>query len=182
MDKITDFLQYAGKLKSVKRKGWFHAGIKNPESVAEHSFGVSILAMVLSSKLHLNETKLIKMALIHDLAESVVGDKIVERGSKVVASQSKKFEKEKKAMEKICSNLEKGDEYYKLWIEFENQSSKEAKMLKQLDKLEMAVQALEYGKKYPKKLNEFWINAEKHVKDKELKKILKQLKGKRKVL
>ncbi|MBI4175945.1 MAG: HD domain-containing protein [Candidatus Aenigmarchaeota archaeon] len=48
--------------------------IKYPESVAAHSYGTAVLAMVLAKKLNVNQERLIKMALIHDLAESIIGD------------------------------------------------------------------------------------------------------------
>jgi len=49
-----------------------------------------------------------------------------------------------------------GDEFYNLWLEYENQSSKEAKLVKDLDRFEMIVQALEYEKAQPVDVEEFF--------------------------
>jgi len=157
---LINFAKYVGKLKRVKRTGWLVAGIKNPESVAEHSFRLAILCMILGDRLKLNTEKFIKMALTHDLTESVVGDLVLERGRKRVMSLKKKFKLESDAVEKIFSEIENSQEYIKLWREFQEQKTPEAQLLKQLDKFEMVIQALEYeGKVNSKKLDEFWINA-----------------------
>ena len=65
---------HAGNLKKIKRTGWKNNKIKSPESVADHSFRVSFIAMFLSKDLNVDALRLIQMSLIHDLAESVVGD------------------------------------------------------------------------------------------------------------
>ena len=88
---LIKFLKIVGKLKKVKRTGWLVAGIKNPESVAEHSYRLAVLSMVLGKKFNLNTEKLIKMSLIHDLAEGEVGDLVLERGQKQVMSPKKKL-------------------------------------------------------------------------------------------
>lgn len=169
MGKFIDFFQHAGKLKVTKRTGWIMQGVKNPESVAEHSYRLSLLAMILAEESGVNQLKLIKMALVHDLAEGIVGDIVLEKGSKQISSPEEKFKKESGAMKKIFSNLKEGEEYYNLWLEYEKQESKEAKLLKQLDKIEMVMQALEYEKEHdPKKLDEFWVNTKKYLKDEHL--------------
>ncbi len=139
MGKFIDFMHFVGKLKNIKRTGWIVQGIKNPESVADHSYRTVILSMVLARKFSLNQNKIIKMALIHDLAESITGDIVLEKGNNKISSKKDKFQKEELAMKKIFSNLEEGKEYYELWLDYENQKSKEAKFLKQLDKLEMVM-------------------------------------------
>lgn len=175
MKKAIDFLETVGRLKRVKRTGWVIRGVKSPESVAEHSYRTAILAMLVAKKLNLNENKLMKMALIHDLAEAVVGDVIVE-GKRKSISLKEKHKKEKKAMRKIFSDLEDGKEYFNLWLEFERQKTKEAKILKQLDKLEMVLQALEYEMMMdPKVFDEFWKTSKRRIKDKYLVSLFEKL-------
>lgn len=181
MEDIIEFANILENLKKIKRTGWVEREIKNPESVADHSFRVAVLAMVLGDKLDVDKNKLIKMALVHDWAESLVGDIVTEYGNEMKQKLSDlKFQKEKKAFKKMTSSLSNGKEYFNLWIEYEEQKSKEAKILKQLDKLEMALQAAEYEKVNNKNLEIFSVNAEKYIKNKELKKIFDQLKSKRK--
>jgi 5'-deoxynucleotidase YfbR-like HD superfamily hydrolase len=71
---LLEFLRNAGDLKMIPRTGWVQAGIKEPESVADHSFRMTLLAMVLSDQMGLDTEKVVRMALIHDLAESRTGD------------------------------------------------------------------------------------------------------------
>jgi putative hydrolase of HD superfamily len=171
MDDIIDFMKYVHKLKKLKRAGWVECSIKNPESVADHSFGTALLAMLLAKKFKLNENKTIKMALIHDLAESVTGDSlshIVEKDEKL---RKKKSDDEKKAMKKIFRSRK---EYYGLWLEFEEQKTREAKILRQLDRLELMLQVHGYEKE--KNLDCFWEDAERYFQDKELRKIFEELK------
>ena len=170
------FFQVVGKLKTVKRTGWVNTGIKNPESVADHSYRLAVLCMVLGDQLKLNTEKLVRMALIDDLAESLTGDLVVERGNKRVGDKDKKFELEQKAITEIFQNIENGQQYIELWQEAQEGKSREAQILTQLDKLEMAFQALEYEDQVdPKKLDEFWTNAQKYIDEKNLKSLFQKL-------
>ncbi|MBI2326917.1 HD domain-containing protein [Candidatus Curtissbacteria bacterium] len=173
---LIKFAQIVGKLKTTKRTGWVNAGIKNPESVAEHSYRLAVLCMILGDQLKLNTEKIVRMALIDDLAESVVGDLVIKRGNKTIGDKGKKFQLEEKAIKEIFSNIDNGQEYVSLWQEAQAGDSKEFQVLKQLDKLEMAMQALEYEDQIEsKKLDEFWITAQNYTVDKKLKLILKKL-------
>jgi len=171
-----------GILKRTVRTGWKKKGIKDPESVAEHSYRVSILAMILAPYLDVDRNRLVKMALFHDLGESRIGDLIWEKGTHVIGSQKDKHEDEGHAVKEILKIDKDFDEYFKVWNEFENQKTKEATIVKQLDKLEMSMQALEYEKEgYPAKaLDEFWENSEKYLKGKELEPIFRELQKLRK--
>ena len=72
---IKDFFQKVLELKNVPRRGWKEKlGIDNPESVADHSYSTTVISMILSDMEGLNSEKIIRMALLHDLAESIIGD------------------------------------------------------------------------------------------------------------
>jgi putative hydrolase of HD superfamily len=173
---LVRFTKIVENLKRVKRTGWIVAGVKSPESVAEHSYCLAVLCMVLGKKNNLNVEKLMKMALIHDLAESIVGDLVEERGYKIVMNPKKKLKLEKEALKRICDGIGGDQEYLLLWEEFEENRSPEARLVKQLDKFEMVAQALEYdGEVESKKLDEFWENAYKHLKEPELVLLLEEL-------
>ena len=60
-------------LKHVLRTGWVRAGVESPESVAAHSWGMSILAMHLCPE-ELDRMRVLEMCLVHDLPEVKVGD------------------------------------------------------------------------------------------------------------
>lgn len=162
-------------LKTIPRSGWQKKlGIKRPESVADHAFGVAAIAMVLSDSRGLDSTKVLKMAVLHDLAESITGDLTPEDGPK-----SKKKNLENAAMKKILSTLEPKiqKQYNTIWEEYQKNKTPEAKLLHQVDKLEMALQANLYKKSgYSKqKLKPFLDSAKKQISDSEIKKILQKI-------
>ncbi len=145
------------ELKSLKRKGWEVREISNPESVADHSYAVSVLTMVMSEKLKLDTEKCIKLALIHDLVEAKTGD-ITPREEEY----SKKEELEKKAITKIVEKTGYGF-IEDLFCEYQENKTEEAKLVHDMDKIDMILQARNYKKKFPEKnLEEFF----EYVKDK----------------
>jgi len=80
---IEGFFQKVLELKNVPRQGWKEKlGIINPESVAEHSYSTAVISMILSDLEGLNTEKIIKMSLLHDLAESIIGDIIPDNIAK----------------------------------------------------------------------------------------------------
>jgi putative hydrolase of HD superfamily len=127
-------------LKQVFRKGWLRKiPPENCESVAEHTFGTALLAWILADKFfpRLDQEKVLKLALIHDLGEIYAGD--ITPYDEVAPEEKNKRESE--AVRKIFSSLPNGDQYITLWEEYENGSSPEATFVKQIDRLEMALQA-----------------------------------------
>lgn len=176
MKKEINLIKNIGRIKKVKRSGWVREGITNAESVADHSYRVAMMAMVFGEYLDLDTDKLIKMILLHDLGEGIIGDKVVERGIKVdIKSRNKKDKKELETVKHIFQNIKNGNAYTQLHKESSEMRTREAKILKQLERLEMAVQALEYEKEYGKDLSEFFENASMHITNKYLKGILERV-------
>lgn len=172
---LEDFLKTIIELKTVPRQGWINKlGLGDPESVADHCYSMATMAMLFSDLKKLDTDKMVKMTLLHDLAESITGDLTPDDVTK-----SKKKEMENTAMKKILSSLPKPirDNYGKLWAEYQQNSTREAKLLHQIDKLEMAVQANRYKKNgYTKRqLAPFFDSAKKEITDPALKKILQSL-------
>ncbi|MFH1510330.1 MAG: HD domain-containing protein [Candidatus Woesearchaeota archaeon] len=159
------FTDLAGTLKKIPRTGWLHHGLINVESIAEHSFRTTILAYMLAEDLGCDSSRLIKMALIHDLSETLTGDIVAEHGKCVDIDHRKdKLKKEALALKELSAITPMGDEMYSIWMEYACQKTKEAMLLKQIDKLEMAMQALEYeNPKNPNHLKEFWENCKLHI-------------------
>ena len=173
---MVDFMFAVGKPKRIPRTGWVREKIKDPESVAEHSFRVSVLAMVIADPLGLDKEKLMKMSLIRGLGEVVTGDVVVERGNIVdIKKRSEKEQKEEEGIKKIFKTIEKAPEYTKIFDEMIERKGEEAKMLWQIDKLEMIMQALEYEGDQGKKLDEFFINASLQIHSPPLRKILREI-------
>ena len=76
---IIGFNEFVGILKTIERTGWVREKIPHPESVAEHSFRSGMLAMILAKERGVDQLKSMKMALIHDVGESLIGDIVTER-------------------------------------------------------------------------------------------------------
>ncbi|MGB6462811.1 MAG: HD domain-containing protein [Nitrosotalea sp.] len=173
---LFDFFYIVSELKKVPRKGWKEkVGIKHPESVADHSYGTAIMAMIFSDNAgNLDTERIVKMALLHDLAESITGDFIPGE----IQKENKKTA-ENQAMEEILSKLPPNllDKYHSLWNEYVDCTSKESILLHEIDRLEMAIQAAKYyGEGFPKeKLQEFVESARREIKSKELIEILDEI-------
>jgi putative hydrolase of HD superfamily len=146
IQEILSFLGHFYKLKEIERTGWKQKlPLDNPESVAEHTLTMIVLALIFSELNNFTQLKtinMIKMVLIHDLGESIIGDYMPE---------SIEIEKKKKlenfAISKILSkipNTAVKKKYIKLWNEFEENKSNTSKLIHFIDKLEMAIQAKYY--------------------------------------
>lgn len=68
-----DFLRVVGKLKTLKRTGWVNNKIALPESVADHMYRMAMCSFLITDPA-LDRTRLMKLAVVHDLAEALVGD------------------------------------------------------------------------------------------------------------
>lgn len=140
LSKLVDFFKNVGQLKEISRAGWVKVGIKSPESVADHTFRTAFLCMIFSSLEGLDELKMLQMALLHDLPEVIIGD--------LTPSEKNKANKndEENAMKRLLSFLPKEirDRYLEIWHEYTTGETTEAKVVRQLEKLEMVLQAREY--------------------------------------
>lgn len=159
----------------MPRKGWMSkVGIEHPESVADHSYGTAIMAMVLSDLHNLDTEKILKMALLHDLAESITGDFMPEEISK-----ENKKNAEDDAMKEIFSKLpiNLAEQYDNIWQEYIQANTKESILVHEIDKLEMAIQAAKYSSEgfSTEKLGLFVDSAKKGIRSKELLDILDTL-------
>ena len=169
---IGRFFQRVLELKNVPRQGWKEKlEIDNPESVADHSYSTSVMSMVLSDLDGLDTEKIIKMALLHDLSESIIGDITPDKMLK-----NEKIKKENFAMKQILKNLPNkiAEQYFELWNEYQKNSSQEAELLHDVDKLEMAFQAKFYYDKgiSKEKLQTFFNTAKIGIKNKNLSNII----------
>ena len=169
---IEKFFQKVLKLKNIPRRGWKEKlKINNPESVADHSYSTTVMSMIFSDLEGLNTRKIIRMALLHDLAESITGDIIPD-----YITKDEKINKESLAMKQILKNLPDkiAEPYFAIWNEYQKNSSKEAKLLHDIDKLEMAFQAKFYRDKgiSKEKLQTFFNTAKKEIRNKNLQNIL----------
>ncbi|MGD0728794.1 MAG: HD domain-containing protein [Candidatus Micrarchaeaceae archaeon] len=179
LDKILNFMIEVDKLKRVKRTGWVRTGVKDPESVADHSFSTALFTYIIAKDLKLNAPKAMLMALSHDINEVITGDIATRyKESLQVVSNKKKHEIEHKNHLRMLSYLGKKDrgEFTKLWKELNDQSSKEARLVKQIDALDYIIQLYLYSKENDKKKFEtFFLTAKMKVSDPDLLYILNKI-------
>jgi len=140
---IIEFIRRAEKLKTELRHSWT-SNVNRQESVAEHTWSSCLLAMVLFDEISskVDQVRVLKMIIVHDLAEALVGDIPAFEVSK---RQDEKFENEKKAMREITTCLENrklADEIIMLWEEFEERKTHEAMLAKACDTFDVLLQHL----------------------------------------
>jgi len=202
MQNILNFLIEVGKLKRKKRKGWVLREVREPETIASHTFRMTIVSWFLSKGKKLNLNKILKMSLIHDLCEVYAGDttpydKLLPRDKKrwkqIVnkwprlskrekeKSFLEKYKKETEALEKLILNLSSGlkREIRNLWADYEKGLTREGRFVRQVDRVENLLQALEYWKKNkPFAIKPWWVQIEELVDDPTLLEFLKTLEKK----
>lgn len=132
-----ELLAEALGLKELDRAGWKRVGVAAPESVADHSFGVALAALVLAPP-ELDRARLLAMALLHDLAEVRVGD--VTPYDDV--SREEKRRREHEAASALFSDR---PDLMALWQEAEACESPEARFLKKVDRFDLHLQAERYA-------------------------------------
>ncbi len=135
---IAKYFCELGQLKRVKRSGWWLAGVRDPESVAEHTFRTAAIAYVLEGA---NPEKAAALALFHDTAEARVND--MHRLGKKYADWTGV---EEKVVEDQTSSLseEVAEGIRGLTAEYKEAKSSEAVIARDADRLECLLQAHEY--------------------------------------
>jgi putative hydrolases of HD superfamily len=163
---LIRFLHRAGRLKHIPRTGWLDRGVPagEAESVADHTFRVALLAWLAAGP-GMDRDRVLKLALLHDLAEAVTGDvppydpdelvEVREEDRAAMLNRRHVRSKERAAAKRAAESTAMADlladlpevlagELWALWRELEDGTSAEARFVKQADKLETYLQSLEY--------------------------------------
>lgn len=127
-------------LKAVARAGWVRVGVRDPESVAAHTWGVAWLALALCPP-GLDRGRALAIALAHDLAEVRVGDITPHDG----VPKAEKHRREAQALRDLLAPLPNAAELAALWTEYSAGVSPEARFVRACDKLDLALQAHHYA-------------------------------------
>lgn len=149
-------VQFLDRLASLPRTGWILRGVTDAESIAEHCFGVGVVAAMLVDDLRargvaVDGEKVLRMALVHDAAEAFTGD---------IPMPAKTAELDvalERAEDALLSAALPADQLA-LWREAEAGGTLEARVVKAADKLQMLVKALTYEEQRRGRLDEFWEN------------------------
>jgi putative hydrolase of HD superfamily len=166
---LARLLGFAGRLKRLKRTGWLDRGVppEHAESVADHTYRTALLAwLAAAADPALDRDRVLKLALIHDLAETITGDPAPYgpddlppasdpearsaffrvRHLRTPEGVAAKHAAEHAAIADLLAPLpaELRAELDALWQEYESQSSPEARFVKEADRLEAFLQSREY--------------------------------------
>jgi len=193
---LIDFFTKIGRLKRIKRTGWVLRGVREPESIADHSFRLAIMAWIFGQGKKLDILRAIKMALVHDLCEVFAGDATpydewVEKGKHVNNRQvfnrwplrltkeekerraGSKRGKETRSLEEVGLPEDLRDEIVGLWTEYEEGLTREAALVRQIDKMENMISACEYRLEDGElPIRSFWVQLKESVDDPDLIKFL----------
>ncbi|MGY5147652.1 MAG: HD domain-containing protein [Candidatus Nitrosopumilus sp. bin_7KS] len=172
---ILDFFKTVINLKKIHRQGWVDKlSVSHPESVADHTYSMAMMGMIISDLENYNFEKIIKMILLHDLAESKIGDYTPGQ-----IDLEEKNEIENEVFLKILEDLPAliKSQYQIIWKEYLENSSSESQIVHQLDKLEMALQAKTYQNEghSTEKLETFFESAKKDINHPKLKEIFRNI-------
>ncbi len=162
---LLSLIERTGDLKQLPRMGWLLAGLTNVESVADHTAGVGLLALFLAEAINaepatqgldarLDIAVVLQLALIHDLAESVLTD--LPKRSTHYLGDAVKHKAEAAILQDLLERLPNGRHYVTLWQSYAHGTTPESRLVKDVDKLEMVAQALRYSERGHQNLHEFW--------------------------
>jgi putative hydrolase of HD superfamily len=161
---VREFLERLNNLKRMPRSGWLFCDVplSEVEDVAQHSFEVSAITLLLIDELgrsgvKLNSERAISMAIIHDWAEASVTD-FPYTALKYLGSKDLKDRMEQRALEDNLRKMPSGGRYLKLWEEYSEKRTPEAKLVHAADYISMLVQAIKYKEcgNTSKELCELW--------------------------
>ena len=140
---MLDAYVQINQLKQLFRQGWLQHGVPRDrcETVAEHTAGVAWLILLLAPEMaDLDADRALRMALIHDLGETHAGDITPSDG----VSATDKYARERQALRNVVAGLPRGADWLALWEDYESGASPEARFVRQVDRLEMGLQAMIY--------------------------------------
>lgn len=168
MKNFIKFNTTVGKLKHLPRTGWLTRFVPDPETVAAHSWRVALIALEFADEVKAmgaDLEKVLKMAICHDLGESIIGDYIHIDCKYANITSKEKYEKEAVAVRALAD--ESGiNGIYDIWREFEDRDTIEARIAKDFEIIDMLLQAFQYLQENPEMtdLTEFMEKNETHVK------------------
>lgn len=149
------------RLKNLDRTGWTLRGLPpRTESVAAHSFGVAVTAMLVADELvaqgmKIDTERVLRLALLHDWAESRIGD-MPRTATQYFGAEHRK-QAEALAFKDLVAGLESSKAtYQKLFEDYEDRKSVEAKLVKAADVIDLLVEVLSLERAGAGGLDEFW--------------------------
>jgi putative hydrolases of HD superfamily len=174
LDALFRLWLFGRLLKLEERGGWKRLGLKRVESVADHSFVLALLTMFEAERRKYRVDEAVKMALIHDLEEAITGDLTPEQ--KKLRGRVRVQAAKRKAIRRLLLVFpaKSRRSYNRLWTDLRLSRTKEARLVHELDKLEMAFQARAYEEQVGRdRVAAFYRSAAKGIKDSSLRQSLR---------
>lgn len=142
----------------VPRAGYLLRGVAEPESVASHSYSLALLVLLVADAFEpeLDALKAVRMALIHDVPESQTMD--IPLTVDNPAFRRAKVDTETEIFKTLFADQDPS--WTRLFEDFQNGTSREARLVKGLDKVQMMIKVLGYQREGRGRLEEFWTNPE----------------------
>ncbi|MBN1586672.1 MAG: HD domain-containing protein [Candidatus Omnitrophica bacterium] len=153
-DSLLNFFAEAGALKNVRRSGWWLLGIKDGESVAEHSFRTALIGFVLAKLEGVELLPTVMMCLTNDLHESRIND-LHKVGHRYIDFKSAERAAAKEQRELLPEDLASDFETWEKNLQ--EQNSPEAVVARDADLLECMLQGKEYVDRGYKKADEWML-------------------------
>ncbi|MEX2982811.1 HD family hydrolase [Streptomyces sp. C36] len=134
------YMMEVGALKRMKRSGWWIAGVKDPETIAEHSFRTAVIGSVLAMMEGADPSKVALLCTFHDTQETRVGDIpwIGRRYVTAAGNERVTADQVSKAHPAVAAGIQA------IVQEYENGDTLEVRVARDADKLECMIQGLEY--------------------------------------
>ena len=145
-------------LQRLHRTGFVMSGVATPQSIADHTFGVTLWTLLLLERLPdkatLDVAKMLRMAILHETAEAKIGD--IPLPARRYLNSEHISRAEQQAVNDMFQDFP--DEWRLTWEEFEAAQSREARIVKAADKLELMHKILAYESSGTGNFERFWEN------------------------
>jgi len=166
--KLLNFIAEAGMLKRVRRSGWWVLGIRDVETVAEHSFRCVVIGYIIAHMEKVHPYKVLLMTLFNDIHEARINDlhKMAQRYIKFQKAEDAAFNEQVKPLPKTMK-----EELQRTHLEYRRQNTKESVIARDADILECLIQAKEYREHGFKEAYKFMKKAPKFLETKTAKKL-----------
>jgi putative hydrolase of HD superfamily len=138
-----DAVLEALSLKDETRTGWQLRGVAAPESVADHSWGVSLLCLLYGPRAGVDVDRALRLAVVHDVAEARTGDVPTRVDPNAPSPDPEaKERRERAALKSLLAPFDDG--LRDVWEEYESRETPEARFVKDMDLVDMCAQAVRY--------------------------------------
>jgi 5'-deoxynucleotidase len=183
LDNILHFMLRADKLKEIERTGWLIAKIQHPEHDGDHSYSTAAMSYLIAKRMRLDAERCAVIGIFHDIGEVITGD-IATRYDKSLQTVPPliKMKLGRQSELKLAAILNKREKNALRAVldEYHTQRTKEAKLVKQVDKLDYIVQIMLYHKriKSDERVEEFFKTANSRIDIPEVRYIFEKIKEK----